>query len=179
MRNNVVEGVCRALEAAGIASLRFNFRGVGASRGEYTGGPGEQEDARAALAFLSSYPGIDAARVGLAGYSFGSRITMEIASQEPGLPAVAFIGPTNNTISDATALAGFSGPKLFISGGRDHVVEQDALARFVHGLPSPKELRVIPDIDHFWVGAETLAGETVAQFFIQALGVGPPAPPAS
>src|SRR3954453_17242333 len=52
MDNNTVVGMCRGLQAAGIAWLRFNFRGVGASEGRYTDGVEEVHDLRGALAFL-------------------------------------------------------------------------------------------------------------------------------
>lgn len=71
MENNVIVAVGRALVRSGLAALRFNFRGVGRSQGEFAGGVGEQEDARAALSFLATRPEIDPARLGIAGYSFG------------------------------------------------------------------------------------------------------------
>jgi len=177
MRNNVVEGVCRALDAVGIATLRFNFRGVGGSQGQYSGGPGEQDDALGALTFLSSSPGIDPARVGMAGYSFGSRITVGIASGQTKLRAVAFIAPTTSTIAEGAALAGFGGPKFFISGSRDRAVDHEELRRFVGDLPEPSELYVAPDIDHFWWGAEALLRETIAKFFTRAFDVKPGSSP--
>lgn len=169
MQNNVVDGVCKALEAAGIATLRFNFRGVGGSQGEYSGGVGEQDDARGAVAYLS--PQVE--RIGLAGYSFGSRITMALAI-EGLVRAAAFIAPTNNTIAEGAELAGFKGPKLFISGTGDHAVDHEELRKFVDDLADPKEFHVVPDIDHFWWGAERLVGETVAGFFKKALTSRPP-----
>src|SRR5438094_7859543 len=73
MDNNVVWAVCQGLAAAGIASLRFNFRGVDRSEGAYAEGVDEVDDILGALAFLAAQPQIDADRVGLAGYSFGAR----------------------------------------------------------------------------------------------------------
>ena len=54
------------------ATLRFNFRGVGASEGEHSGGVGEAEDAAAAVGFVAGQPGIPKDGAVLAGYSFGS-----------------------------------------------------------------------------------------------------------
>ena len=54
MNNNVVMGVCYSLFIAGIASLRFNFRGAGRSQGVYDEGRGEMDDALAALEFAAS-----------------------------------------------------------------------------------------------------------------------------
>src|SRR5271163_2662156 len=58
MYNNVVDAVLAAMWQAGYATLRFNFRGVGASDGEHDGGPGEVDDAVAAMAFLLAQPGV-------------------------------------------------------------------------------------------------------------------------
>src|SRR5215510_5593361 len=52
MHNKVVYRVAKSLEAAGIVTLRFNFRGVEGSSGGYDEGDGEAEDARTALAWL-------------------------------------------------------------------------------------------------------------------------------
>src|ERR1044071_6569767 len=71
MDSNVVLAVCQGLQAAGIAALRFNFRGVDGSEGEHGEGIAEAGDVLGALSFLAEQPSIDARRVGLAGYSFG------------------------------------------------------------------------------------------------------------
>ena len=63
MMNNVVVALAEAFAEVGFAVLRFNFRGVGRSTGHYAEGVGEQEDAKAALAWLSAQPGIDADRL--------------------------------------------------------------------------------------------------------------------
>ncbi|RLJ02607.1 MAG: alpha/beta hydrolase, partial [Candidatus Aenigmatarchaeota archaeon] len=69
MHNNVVETVVQAYREKGYATLRFNFRGVGRSTGSYDEGIGEQEDVRAALAYLT---GTGKTSIDLAGYSFGA-----------------------------------------------------------------------------------------------------------
>ncbi|MBI2911700.1 MAG: hypothetical protein HYY05_06120 [Chloroflexi bacterium] len=53
MHNNVVAALALGFAQSGLATLRFNFRGVGASQGSYDDGRGEREDARAALRFLA------------------------------------------------------------------------------------------------------------------------------
>ena len=77
MHNNVVMGLCRELVACGMAALRFNFRGVGASAGNHDQGRGEVEDAREVLRCLASLPELDGRSIGLAGYSFGAGVAME------------------------------------------------------------------------------------------------------
>src|SRR5438874_13435738 len=72
MHNKVVYRIARGLRRAGAVVLRFNYRGVNLSEGQYDKGAGELEDARAALSFLRvRYQDLPFA---LAGFSFGSRI---------------------------------------------------------------------------------------------------------
>src|SRR5687767_1089855 len=76
MHNKVVFRVAAGLVDAGLTTLRFNFRGVGASTGEHAEIEGGVEDVRDALGFLKEeYPGED---VALAGFSFGSRTGMQV-----------------------------------------------------------------------------------------------------
>ncbi|HEY9724056.1 MAG TPA: alpha/beta fold hydrolase [Oscillatoriaceae cyanobacterium] len=74
----------RRLAARGIASLRFDFRGCGESDGDFfdTSITSQIEDARAALAFLRSQPRLDAKRLAIAGFSLGTAIASQIASEE-------------------------------------------------------------------------------------------------
>ena len=77
MHNKVVYRIARGLRRAGAAVLRFNYRGVNLSEGDYAHGKGELEDARTALLWLRDrYPNLP---VTLAGFSFGSRIVLELA----------------------------------------------------------------------------------------------------
>ncbi|HJX69980.1 MAG TPA: hypothetical protein VJ441_02685, partial [Dehalococcoidia bacterium] len=79
MHNNIVLAICSALAEASIAAFRFNFRGVGRSQGAFAEGVGAQEDVKAALAFLTPSSKVDSQRVGLAGYSFGTRVALPVA----------------------------------------------------------------------------------------------------
>ena len=84
MHNKVVYRMARALRSRGAVVLRFNFRGVHLSQGVHDGGRGETEDARAALTFLAArYPGLPFT---LAGFSFGSRVSIRLASTLDGTP---------------------------------------------------------------------------------------------
>jgi alpha/beta superfamily hydrolase len=81
MENNVVVSLCGALADAGVAALRFNFRGVGGSGGSHGGGIGERQDALAALDFLAGVAGVDGGGLGLAGYSFGALVALGAADE--------------------------------------------------------------------------------------------------
>jgi len=77
MDNKVVYTVARALQTSGIATLRFNFRGVGASRGTYDEGAGETRDAAALADFgAARWPH---RRLVLAGFSFGAFVALRLA----------------------------------------------------------------------------------------------------
>src|ERR1700722_4769606 len=79
MHNKVVYRIARGLRRAGAVVLRFNYRGVNLSEGEYDHGEGELKDARAALAYLRErYPDLPFT---LAGFSFGSRIALRLACE--------------------------------------------------------------------------------------------------
>ncbi|HKO59817.1 MAG TPA: alpha/beta fold hydrolase, partial [Pyrinomonadaceae bacterium] len=76
MHNKVVFRAASALNDAGLLTLRINFRGVGQSSGEHDEGHGEIDDARAGLNYLTeNYPGQP---ITLCGFSFGSRVGMEL-----------------------------------------------------------------------------------------------------
>jgi hypothetical protein len=82
--------MARLLCDAGIAALRFDFRGSGESEGDFAEMTIEREveDARAALRWLRARPDVDARRVGLLGVSLGSAVAMLTAGEEPGLRAL-------------------------------------------------------------------------------------------
>lgn len=159
MSNYVVQAVAIALCQASIAALRFNFRGVGRSRGTFDGGEGEQEDVREAITMLASLENIDERRIGLAGYSFGARVALGAAEWDGRVRALTAISPAGGL----PAL--FLGPKLFIVGDSDEFVSADWLAGEVERLAEPKQLEIIPGADHFWYGYEGEAAERVADFF--------------
>jgi uncharacterized protein len=161
MENNVVRGLAEAFRAAGFAVLRFNFRGVGRSTGQYGQGVGEQEDAKAALTWVATQPGVDADRLFLAGYSFGARVTLAVASTDARVGGFIAVAPPA-LHGEWPSMASSRGPKIFLCGGRDPYAPPEVLAGLVNGLPEPKRLVAIPDADHFFVGQErTLAHHAV------------------
>src|SRR5437764_1495885 len=79
MHNNVVHALCDAALQEGLAALRFNFRGVGGSTGDYADGEGEQDDVLAVLRAAAEQPSRRA--IGLAGYSFGASMATRAAAR--------------------------------------------------------------------------------------------------
>jgi alpha/beta superfamily hydrolase len=161
MENNVVSAFMTAFAAAGFAVLRFNFRGVGKSTGHYAEGVGEQGDAKAALTWIAAQPGVDIARLFLAGYSFGARVILAVASTDPRVAGFIAIAPPILRGS-WPALESSRGPKIFLCGERDPYAPPEVLASMVNRLDEPKRLAIFSDADHFFVGQEpTLAQHAV------------------
>jgi len=162
MGNNVVLALCEALVDQSIIALRFNFRGVGGSGGDFAHGVGEREDVKAALSFLASVADRD--RLGLAGYSFGAMVAMPVAP-ESDIKALACISPPGGL----EYLHGFAKPKLFISGDSDPFVPSSSLQNMARQLPPPTEVEIIPQADHLWWGQEGIVACKVAPFFARNL----------
>lgn len=158
MQNAVVRGLAEAFAAANFAVLRFNFRGVGQSTGQYSEGVGEQQDARAAMEWLSAQPGVDPARLFLAGYSFGARITLAMAATTPRLCGFIAVAPPVRH-GEWPPLESSCGSKIFLCGDRDSHVPLEVLTDRIRGLPDPKRLLIFPDTDHFFVGQERAVGQ--------------------
>src|SRR6185436_4885280 len=75
MHTKAVYQGAKGLARAGCAVLRFNFRGVGRSQGEFDKGEGEVADFRAALDYIAArYPGVP---LWAAGFSFGAWVALE------------------------------------------------------------------------------------------------------
>jgi len=150
MHNKVVYRIARGLRNAGGVVLRFNYRGVNLSEGEYAHGEGELEDARVALAYLRGrYPALPFT---LAGFSFGSRIVLRLGCEGIGARRVIAVGfPT--AYKDRTFLEGCAVPRVFIQSTRDQYGAISELVPLVASLPEPKKVILVEGQDHFFAGA--------------------------
>ena len=148
MQNKVVHTLARGFAELGVASVRFNFRGVGASAGRFANGEGETEDALAVIEWVRARcPGTP---VWLAGFSFGAYIALRVAAsaQVHGLVTVA---PAVH-LYDFSTLTLPPCPWLLIQGEADEVVSAKAVHDWLSGIaPSPQAL-FLPDVGHFFHG---------------------------
>jgi len=148
MTNKVAHTLARAFVRVGFSALRFNFRGVGSSDGEYDEGNGESKDALAAIDWLR----LRDAGVPLwsSGFSFGAAIAIRAAMG----------AEVDGLISVAPAVSRFaSGPKLqpdcpwlVIQGDQDELVSVDETVAWVNGLEPGPELLIVPGAEHFFHG---------------------------
>lgn len=162
MHNKVVYRVAKGLRRSGHVVMRFNYRGVNLSEGEYAHGEGELDDARIALdVLLSRYPGLP---LTLAGFSFGSRIVLRMgcAPGRVGPRRIVAVGfPT--VYKDRAFLEGCTVPRIFIQSTRDQYGPVEELRPLVEALPEPKQLIWIDAQDHFFAGALEQLEESVIQ----------------
>jgi alpha/beta superfamily hydrolase len=150
MHFKVVFRAAKALQSAGLAVLRFNFRGVGRSEGTHDHGAGEQEDARAALFELQDrFPGLPLV---LGGFSFGSVVALRVAARDARVRAAFALGLPVALAGDALLIEAVRQPRLFVQGALDEFGPGEALRALVEPLPQPRELVVIPGADHFFDG---------------------------
>lgn len=117
MHNKVVFRAASGLVDAGLITLRFNFRGVGASTGTHNEIEGGIEDVRDALEWLKlEYP---AQPITLAGFSFGTRTGMEVGKDGPDVVRLVSIGTPVDKYGDFDFLIGVRKPILFVHGDQD------------------------------------------------------------
>ena len=148
LHNKVVHTLARALNQLGMPAVRFNFRGVGASAGDFDHGKGETADALAVLDWARQrWP--DREQV-LAGFSFGAGVALRASAQLP-LARLITVAPAIGRI----ALDGFVQPQcpwLVVIGSQDELVDCDELIDWLNTLGPGLELSVINGAEHFFHG---------------------------
>lgn len=151
MRNTVVATLVSAFQSERMATLRFNFRGVGASTGSHGEGVAEIEDVKAAVTCLLDHCKVST--VVVAGYSFGSFVGMAAGASDPRVHQLIGVAlPVARR--DASFLTGVAKPKLFVSGDRDDISPLATLDDLVAKCPEPKSLAIVKGADHFFAGFE-------------------------
>lgn len=150
MHNKVVFRAAAGLVDAGLTTLRFNFRGVGASTGEHNEIEGGKEDVRDALNYLTAnYPDED---LTLAGFSFGSRTALEVGYNDDRVARLISIGTPVDKYGDYEFLTETRKPILFVHGDSDEFGAIDNVKRLVDEVSknTDAELVVFANSGHFF-----------------------------
>ena len=146
LHNKVVFRAARGLEAANVATLRFNFRGVGASGGKHDEGDGEVSDVNAAIAWVKKkHPG---KKLFVGGFSFGAWVASRAACELPEVDAVFLIGTPVNKY-DFSYLRSCEKPMLFIHGTQDEHGDVNKLDKLVQSIRNAESV-TITGADHFF-----------------------------
>ena len=149
MHTKVVYRAAKAAIELGIPTLRFNFRSVGKSQGDFDEGRGERDDLRAALEFLGErYP---ETKTCVIGFSFGAWVGLEVGSQDTRACALVGIGvPT--APEEPGFLHSAPKPKLIVQGKNDLFGPRAQIEELFASLTEPKQLRWVEGADHFFTG---------------------------
>ena len=166
MHNKVVFRAAAGLIDAGLTTLRFNFRGVGASTGDHEDVPGGREDVGDALEYLAKvYPGMD---ITLAGFSFGSRTGMEVGMSDDRVIRLISIGTPVDKYGDYEFLTAVRKPILFVHGDRDEFGSVENVRRLVDQIPTA-ELVVFENCGHFFDDHLNELRDTVRDWTVKQL----------
>jgi alpha/beta superfamily hydrolase len=161
MHNNVVSALVDAFQTAGIATLRFNFRGVGNSAGEHDEGNGEVEDVKAAVSYLLSRQAIPT--VVVAGYSFGSMVGLRAGAEDDRVHKLIGVALPIG-MRDASFLHNVKKAKLLVSGDHDSYSPVPGLNDLIAKMPDPKSLVIVDGADHFFGGLEGKIAKAAVEF---------------
>jgi len=152
MNNIITYQLYQQFVNRGFSVLRFNFRGVGRSQGQFDNGTGELSDAASALDWIQSLCP-DARQCWIAGYSFGAWIGMQLLMRRPEISGFISISPPAN-LYDFTFLAPCPASGIIIHGDEDRVVPQEDVNKLVDRLHAQKGIEItyktIRGANHFF-----------------------------
>lgn len=161
--NKVAFTLARSAVEAGAAALRFNFRGVGKSAGEFDHGLGEAEDLEAVETWLRDrWPELPVWRFG---FSFGAAMVLKRTAAVPSEVLVTVAPPASHFSeygfnADAPRTRNW----LLVQGDADDVVDPQAVLSWARSLDNPPTIKVVEGAGHFFHGRLTTLRKLVAGF---------------
>lgn len=160
MDNKVVTTCARAAAAAQLATVRFNFRGVGESEGKHEEGQGERLDVRAALRHADRQVA-SGLRV-LLGFSFGAAMSTQVVAEGELVDLLVLVGLPLATMTIARPPLPARG-LLLLCGDRDSFCPLDAARSYIAAFDDPRaRLQVITGAEHLFHGHLDELGRAVA-----------------
>jgi len=152
MNNKVCYYLYHAFAHRGFATLRFNFRGVGRSEGEFDNGIGELSDAASALDWVQSInPNSSGTWIG--GFSFGAWIAMQLLMRRPEIQGFIAVAPPAN-LYDFSFLAPCPSSGMIVQAEHDDVVTGISIQKLVEKLKAQKSIEVehqtVAKANHFF-----------------------------
>jgi len=159
MANKVVYMISRSFLQLGVATLRFNFRGVGKSQGSYAEGRGEAEDLQIVAAwFRAHHPD---SPLWLAGFSFGAYVAAH-ACQAIVPERLLLVAPPVSMF-DFVSLSPIEVPYMVVQGGKDEVIKPDEVGRWVVAQRNRPVYHWLSDADHFFHGQLNPLRDTIVR----------------
>jgi len=161
MHNKVVTTTCRAMQEIGIMTCRFNFRGVGHSKGEYGEGSGEQADTLTVAQWLQSQaPDMT---LWLGGFSFGGYVAYSIAEQLK--PAQLLTIAPSITRFNLNHTPEPSMPWLVVQSDADEVITPKEIWPWLEQHQCPYTLMKLHDVSHFFHGQLITLRQRLIQYY--------------
>ena len=157
LHNKVVFRAARGLENANVATLRFNFRGVGASGGKFDNGDGEQDDVTAAIEWAKRKHPDKKLIVG--GFSFGAWVSTRVACERTDVDAMFLLGTPVNKY-DFAYLSSCERPMLFIHGTNDEHGDASKVEKLVQHVRNAESV-FVTGADHFFTKQLEAVEETM------------------
>ena len=148
MYNQVVKTLVEVYQNKAFSTLRFNFRGVEGSEGNYDEGKGEQEDVRSALKYVYERGKRD---VDLTGYSFGAWVNAKINDSHSLCNRIVMISPPVAFL-DFTFLSYNPKIRFVVVGGKDNIAPADKITNVINTWNPKAHFEVIEGADHFYTG---------------------------
>ena len=171
MNNKVVYTLFHLFVRRGFTTLRFNFRGVGRSQGNYDSGAGELSDAAAALDWMQGL-NPNARGCWIAGFSFGAWIGMQLLMRRPEISGFISVSPPAN-IFDFTFLAPCPSSGLIVHGTEDDLVPEKDSQKLADRLAQQRGIAVtykaIKGASHFYEDRLEELGREVGDYLDKAL----------
>jgi uncharacterized protein len=148
MQNKVVHMLARTFQEQGAPTVRFNYRGVGRSAGQYDDGRGETDDAVAVLDYAAArWPG---ARLWLAGFSFGGAVAFRASLRRP-VARLVMVAPAVQRVDVDLSLSPGC-PWLIVQGDQDEVIAPALVTDWVGALSRKPEVVMLPGVGHYFHG---------------------------
>jgi len=148
MHNQVVEVLVAVYQAKGFSTIRFNFRGAGASEGVHGQGVGEQEDVRAALRYLYD---LGKNELALSGYSFGAWVNAKIEATASLVSSASMVSPPVNFL-DFSFLSLNPRIRTVVTGGSDDIAPADKIKKLIPVWNPEADFHIVEGADHFYSG---------------------------
>jgi alpha/beta superfamily hydrolase len=147
MHNQVVEVLSTVYQEKGFSTLRFNFRGVGSSEGNYDQGDGEREDVRSAVRYLHER---GKSEFDLVGYSFGAWVNAGIMDSEPLIKRIIMVSPPV-AITEFSPLIQNPKIKVVVGGDRDEIAPAHIIRDLIASWNPTVRFELIEGADHFYL----------------------------
>ncbi len=164
MQNKVVHILASTLGKQGLPTLRFNFRGVGQSEGEYDEGRGEQADLAAAVRWMrEQYPGRP---LWLAGFSFGAYVAY-LAHKDVQAEQLLLVAPPLQLFEFSETAGPVTVPWLVIQGAKDEIVSAEAVTQWVQSQPNHPEFYLMDGASHFFHGKLNDLRDVLLEYWFQ------------